>query len=74
MKDVDLTKTREFIKLARSKNYREETIEMVICLSCTVDMYDKFGDSDKAMEEIIKLCEKHDDSKEFFEAVCALLD
>ena len=62
-----------FDKLAQSKGYREETIELALMFCHTVDMIDKYGSAEQALEEVIKLCEKYDSGRTFIAAVGALI-
>jgi hypothetical protein len=62
-----------FYNLAKSKEYRNETIEMAIMLAHTKEAVAKCGSIRNAFEEVIKLCEKHDNSKEFINAVGILI-
>ena len=47
--------TDQLIALAREKGYREDTIEILLMLSCTANMRDHFGTSEQATEKICDL-------------------
>lgn len=63
----------DFGALARKKGYREETIELALMLCNTVDMVEKYGSEEQALEEVIKLCEQYDSGRAFIAAVGALI-
>ena len=60
--------------LARRKGYRQETIEMGIMLAHTTVLVEKYGSAEQAFEEVIKICEKHDDGEKFIAEVADLLE
>ena len=62
-----------FDDLATSKGYREETIELALMLCHTVDMVEKYGSAEQALEEVIKLCEQYDSGRAFIAAVGDLI-
>ena len=65
---------RYYGNLARRKGYRQETIEMGIMLAHTTVLVDKYGSVEQAFEEVIKICEKHDNGEKFIAEVADLLD
>ena len=62
-----------FDDLAKQKGYREETIELALMLCHTVDMVEKYGSAEQALEEVIKLCEQYDSGRAFIAAVGDLI-
>ena len=58
---------------AESKGYREQTVEMALMFACTVEMVNKYGSEENALEEIVKLCEKNDSGEKFIAEVGALI-
>ena len=67
------TRLCHYVKVAKEKGYRQETIEMGFMLSMSTDMIDKYGTKEKSLEEVIKLCEKHDNPQEFIGAIGVLI-
>ena len=63
----------ELWEKAESKGYREQTVEMALMLACTVEMVNKYGSEENALEEIVKLCEKNDSGEKFIAEVGALI-
>ena len=61
-----------FCEAAKGKGYREETIELGLMFACTKVLVGKFGSAENALEEIIKLCEQHEDGQSFINAVGVL--
>ncbi len=61
-----------YAKIAREKGYKQETIELGWMFACTKVLVAKFGSEELAFEEIIKLCEQHDDGPSFINAVGVL--
>lgn len=61
-----------YARLAREKGYRQETIELGWMFACTKELVGKFGSEENALEEIIKLCEQHEDGQSFINAVGVL--
>lgn len=62
-----------YAKIAREKGYGQETIEMGWMLACTKNMVKIYGNKEAAFEEVIKLCEKNDDGKQFIGDILKLL-
>ena len=52
------------IFVARKRGYRDETIEILIMLTCTSQMIDTVGSADKATQIIIELIESCDSPQE----------
>ena len=65
-------KIHYYDKIAKEKGYREETIELGLMFACTKVFVQKYGSEEDALEEIIKLCEKYDNGKDFINAVGVL--
>ena len=63
----------ELWEKAESKGYREQTVEMALMLACTVEMVEKYGSEENALEEIVKLCKKNDSGEKFIAEVGALI-
>ena len=53
----------EFIRLAREKGYREETIEILVMLACTNEMHKNFGDTEQALEKMTEFVHSCQDSQ-----------
>ena len=65
---------RYYKQIAQSKGYRQESIEMGWMLACTVDMVKKYGSIDKALDEVIKICEDCNDGTKFVGKIVELID
>ena len=74
MDDKRKERINYYKRIARSKGFRQETIEMGWMLACSQELVEKFGGIDAAFEEIIKICEKHDNGEKFIAEVTDLLD
>lgn len=61
-----------YSNLAKSKGYKQETIELGWMFACTKVLVARFGSEEKAFEEVIKLCEQNDDGQSFINAVGVL--
>lgn len=66
-------KVKEFGKLAKSKGFRKDEIIKPACiLAGSKEMHENYGDTLKAMDKIIELCEQIDDEEKFIQEVCLL--
>ena len=54
----------ELIALAREKGYREETIEILLMLTCTKKMVGSVGSSDEATRRVIEFIKESKTSQE----------
>lgn len=74
MNDETRQRIKYYTDLTKKKGYNEETSKMGIMLAHTTVAFDKYGSPEAAFEEIIKLCEKNDDGKQFIGDILKLLD
>ncbi|AWW06097.1 MAG: hypothetical protein [Caudoviricetes sp.] len=66
-------KVKKFGELAKSKGFhKEEIIKPACILAGSQEMHDNYGDTLKAMDKIIELCEQIDDEEKFLQEVLAL--
>lgn len=66
-------KVVEFGKLAKSKGFDKEYIIKPACIIAgSKQMHQNYGDTLKAMDKVIELCEQIDDGEKFLQAVLAL--
>lgn len=66
-------KVRKFGKLAKSKGFdKEEIIKPACIIAGSEQMHQSYGDTLKAMDKVIELCEQIDDEDDFLQAVLSL--
>lgn len=71
-REIAREKLDKFIKLAKSKGYREETIKAACIIAGSEQMYDNFGDYPEALDKCYELCEKYDNSGQMLEELLKL--
>ena len=62
-----------FDDLAKSKGYQDDAIDLALMFCHVEEMVEKYGTPENALEEVIKLCEKHNSGERFVAEVGALI-
>lgn len=64
--------TRKLIALAREKGYSEETIEILLMLTCAKQMVERVESSDEATSRVIEFIQESDTSQDCVEKTLKL--